>query len=315
MTPGFGPRVKFFGELLNQFVRCATPFFFLAAGYFFAVSLARGAAPLPHAAKQIRRLAIFALFWSLVYVFLPIKRLLRAPDSGYWSAVLVVVRRAKQMPAALIFNGSEAHLWFLPALGCALALLAIACHFRLERYFALLATGLFLFGLAGGAYEGTPIGIHLGINTRDGPFFSAIFVFTGFLIHALRVQVSARQALALVAFGVLLRILELLWVSGQYGASLNEVDYLLGTYPFGVGIFLWLLNGSRLGEVTWMVNLSRYSAGIYCAHMLFVNLLSARPLMVGNPLWEIARPFLILALTFVFVVTLARIRFLKPVLT
>ena len=63
MAARFGPEVRFFGELLNQFVRVATPFFFLASGYFFAVSLSRGAGAVPLAGKLIRRLIVFFLFW------------------------------------------------------------------------------------------------------------------------------------------------------------------------------------------------------------------------------------------------------------
>jgi len=37
------------------------------------------------------------------------------------------------------------------------------------------------------------------------------------------------------------------------------------------------------------LRLSRYSASVYCAHLLFVDLLSATPLFLGNPLWEVTR--------------------------
>src|SRR5579862_3026719 len=63
--PAFGPDVRLFGELLNQFVRVAVPFFFLASGYFYSVSLSRGEGPMPLAARLIRRLALFFLFWSV----------------------------------------------------------------------------------------------------------------------------------------------------------------------------------------------------------------------------------------------------------
>ena len=117
----------------------------------------------------------------------------------------------------------------------------------------------------GGAYKATPIGLDLNFNTRDGAFFSSIFVFTGYLIHRC--------------------------------------------------IFLLLLSSKRLGEFTLLTGLSKYSGGVYCAHMLFVRLLTVRQLIVGSVLWEIGRPFLILVLTYVFVMSAAKIRILKPVLT
>ncbi|MDB6084653.1 MAG: hypothetical protein JWN43_2534, partial [Gammaproteobacteria bacterium] len=235
MAAAFSPRVRFFGELLNQFVRVATPFFFLAAGYFFAVSLERGALAIPLARKLIQRLMWFFVFWSVVYVLVPIDVLLQVPEAGYWSAVAVTLSRS--MSLHFFLNGSEVHLWFLPALSCALALLAVACRFRLERALMGVAASLFLIGLLAGAYKATPIGFNLGLNTRNGPFFSTVFVVSGFMIHRLGVMPTVRQAISLILLGIALRILELLWITGQYGTSPSRIDYLLGTYPFGVGIF------------------------------------------------------------------------------
>jgi surface polysaccharide O-acyltransferase-like enzyme len=313
MAVPFSPEVRFFGALLNQFVRVATPFFFLAAGYFFAVSLERGAMAVPLARKLILRLMLFFAFWSIVYVLIPIDILFQMPEAGYWSAVRVMVSRS--MSVRFFLNGTSIHLWFLPALSCALALLAAACRFRLERGLMGLAAALFLIGLVAGAYKATPIGFDLGMNTRNGPFFSTIFVVSGFMIQRLGLLPTLREAISLIVLGAALRILELLWITGQYGTSPSQIDYLLGTYPFGVGIFLLLLTTKRLGEIKWMVGLSRYSAGVYCAHGLMVALLRTRNPTLADPVWEIARPFAALALTFALVMSLAKVPKLRLVIT
>jgi surface polysaccharide O-acyltransferase-like enzyme len=313
MTPGFDPQMKFLGELLNQFVRVGTPFFFLTSGYFFSVSVSRGRPPLGVMVKLVRRLALFAIFWSCVYLLLPIGNLLKPPHPDYVTAVLSLIKGYTR--PSLLVTGTAIHLWFLPAMACALILLAIACRFRLEKYFAILAAMLFLIGLAGGPYAATPIGIPIGINTRNGPFFSSIFVFTGYLLHKYGVRLSLRTAYALILGGIALRLAELYWLTINYGVHPSKIDYLLGTYPFGVGIFVWLLNSPHLGENRLLVRLSHYSPGVYCAHLLFIDLLTATPLFVGSPLWEVTRPFLILGLTFAWVIILARVRFLRPVLT
>jgi surface polysaccharide O-acyltransferase-like enzyme len=313
MAATFDPNVRIYGEWLNQCVRVATPFFFLAAGYFFAVSLSRGATAGPLAARRIQRLILFFSFWSIVYILAPVEAYLQAPDAGYWSAVRVMISHSSSLHFFL--SGSKFHLWFLTALSCALVLLAAACRLRLERGLMGLAIVLFFLGLLGGAYKATLIGLDLGINTRNGPFFSTIFVVTGFLIHRLGLQVTWRQALSLIALGVALRILELLWITGRYHTSPSDIDYLLGTYPFGVGIFTLLLTAQRLGEINWLVGLSRYSAGAYCAHMLVVELLGVRASAPGDPLWEIARPFAAFALTFALVASLGKVPLLRPVVT
>lgn len=310
---GFSPDVRFCGELFNQFVRIATPFFFLTAGYFFAVSLSRGAEPLSLASKLIKRLLFFFVFWSVCYIAVPTDLLLRTPEAGYWAAVQVMIARTYSWH--FLLNGNKVHLWFLPALSCALALLAAACRLRLERPFFWCAAALFLCGLLAGAYQATPVGLHFGLNTRNGPFFSTLFVASGFMIHRLDLQVSQRQALGLIALGVALRSIELLWISGRYGTAPSDIDYLLGTYPFGVGIFLILLKNRHLGEIRWMLSLSRYSAGVYCAHAFSVDLLMTMPLAVGDPFWEIARPFVALALTFALVMLLAKLPYVKSAMT
>jgi surface polysaccharide O-acyltransferase-like enzyme len=313
MGAAFDPGTRFYGELLNQFVRVATPFFFLAAGYFFGASLARGASALPLAAKLVKRLMLFFLFWSAVYVMAPIELYMAAPEAGYWTAVHIMVSRV--LSPHFLLNGTKVHMWFLPALSISLALLAIACRFRLERWLMGLAIALYVVGLLAGAYKSTPLGFDLGMNTRNGPFFAAIFVVSGFMIYRRGLQVSLAWALGLIAGGVVLRIVELYWITGRYDTPPSGIDYLLGTYPFGVGIFFLMLSTKRLGEVGWMVRLSRYSAGVYCAHILIVELLKMKPPDPSDPLWEIARPFVALVLSFALVMSMSKVRVLRPVVS
>lgn len=315
MTPEFSPQIQFAGSLFNQFVRVATPFFFLAAGYFFALSVARGAEPIGLGVKLVWRLVMFFVFWSMLYILVPVEVFLQAPAAGYWSAVNITLHQALSMRSAFLFNGSSVHLWFLPAMSIAIAMLAVSCKLRLQYLLAGVAVALYIVGLLGGAYKATPIGFDLGIQTRNGPFFSTIFVVTGYLIARLEVRLAVRYCIGLITLGVVMRIVELMWVTGQYATPPSEIDFLLGTYPFGVGIFLLLMATTRLGEVGWMVKLSRYSAGVYCAHMLFVALFEPRAPYVTNTLWELLSPFVVLAATFAFVALLSKVKFLRPVVT
>ena len=309
----FDPQARFYGELLNQFVRVATPFFFLAAGYFFALSVSRGAAPLPLAIKLIKRLMGFFVFWSAVYIVVPVEYLLRAPGMDYPTAVRFMLSQSFSLHVLL--NGTKVHLWFLPALSCSLALLAGALRLGWRRALLPVAVALYVFGLIAGAYQNTPLGWDLPFNTRNGPFFGTLFVVSGYLMYSQGWEFTKRQALTLIAAGMGLRLLELWWISGRYGTAPSEIDYMLGTYPFGVGIFMLLLTTRRLGEINWMVRLSRYSGGVYCAHVLAVELLKDRPPVWDDPLWEVARPFVALALTFGLVIGLSKVRFLRPVVS
>jgi surface polysaccharide O-acyltransferase-like enzyme len=315
MASAFDPDVRFYGGFLNQFVRVSNPFFFMVSGYFFAVSLSRGATALPLATKLIKRLMLFFLFWSLVYVLVPVNVLLEAPDVGYWSAIKISIWRLIETRYSVLLTGGRYHLWFLPALICSLALLAVAVRLRLERALMGVAAALFLFGLIAGAYKVTPVGWDLGINTRLGPFYGTVFVVSGFMIYRRGIRITLGWAASLIALGIVLRAAEFLWISGKYGTWPGDIDFLLGTYPFGVGIFALLLSTRFLGEIRWLVLLSRYSPGAYCAHVLVVDMLRIWPPSAGDPLWEVARPLLAFVLTFALVISMARITILKPVVT
>lgn len=313
MDVAFDDDVRFIGELINQFVRIATPFFFMASGYFFAASMGRGAQCWPLANGLIKRLGLFFVFWSLVYIFIPMEHLLQTPAMSYPAAVHATLSRAFSLK--FLLNGGRVHLWFLPAMACALALLAMATRFRLERLLLAVAVLLYGIGLLGGAYKATPIGIDLGIGTRNGPFFSTLFVVSGYLLYRSTLELSVRLAVGLIGLGVALRIAEVAWIMANSPTSPGQIEYLLGTYPFGVGIFLLLLKTQGLGQLSWMVRLSRYSAGIYCAHMLFVDYFTLRPMALGDPLWEVVRPLVILGLSIALVVSMAKIPTLRPVVT
>jgi surface polysaccharide O-acyltransferase-like enzyme len=312
ISAAFSPEQRMYGELFNQFVRVATPFFFLAAGYFFAVSVSRGAAPLPHAAKLIKRLAILFLFWALVYVFVPIELMLGPPAHGYWESVGIMWSRTASRH--FITNGNKVHLWFLPALACCLTLLAVACRLKWERALFVVAVGLYFFGLYVGAYQDTPIGWDISLNPRNGPFFGMLFVISGYMIQRLGWQFTQRQALGLIVLGIVLRVAELYWIT-DFGTRPSEIDFLLGTYPFGLGIFMLLALNPGLGKHRWIVRLSRYSPGVYCGHALVIDLLKDRPPLWADPLWEVARPFVGLALMFALVIGMSRFRVLRPVVT
>lgn len=51
-----------------------------------------------------------------------------------------------------------------------------------------------------------------------------------------------------------------------------EHDQLLGTLPFGVGFFLVMLNLPASRPARLLARLGPYSIGIYCLHLLFIEI-------------------------------------------
>jgi fucose 4-O-acetylase-like acetyltransferase len=52
--------------------------------------------------------------------------------------------------------------------------------------------------------------------------------------------------------------------------------------------------------------LGRFTLGIYCAHLLFVDLLAAGMESLNSPIAEVAFPILVLLLTIPFVILLSK---------
>ena len=93
-----------------------------------------------------------------------------------------------------------------------------------------------------------------------------------------------------------------------------EHDQLLGTLPYGIGVFLVALNAPTNALTTQLARLGPYSLGIYCVHLLAIEgvqaalahtapALGAMPYLVG---------FLAASASLGFCVALARVPALAP---
>jgi surface polysaccharide O-acyltransferase-like enzyme len=151
----------------------------------------------------------------------------------------------------VILEGGTIHLWFLPALACALLASGVLLALGLPRLLALLAIVLFAVGLAGGAYASTPFGFHARFNLRDGPFFSLVFFVTGAALARRRLPSTPWPGLALALAGLALQMLEVRWLHARWGANLVQ-DYVAATWLYGLGMgMLALSDAKRCGPRRW----------------------------------------------------------------
>lgn len=262
--------------LLNQLERFAVPLFFVFSGYFWAQKCQL---PRDHWVRSLqvgRRVLLIYLVWALVYLAVAALGLLWTQGPGALLPQLVHARRSGRLGLAHVFlEGGTIHLWFLPALACALLASGVLLAFGLRRLLALLAIVLFAIGLAGGPYAHTPIGFHARFNLRDGPFFSLIFFVTGAALARRRLPSSPWPGLVLALAGLALQVLEVSWLHRRWGANLVQ-DYVAATWLYGLGIGMLALSDAPPLRAPGLAALGPLVLGVYASHYLFVDLL--RPL-------------------------------------
>ncbi|MGF1689985.1 acyltransferase [Photobacterium kagoshimensis] len=256
--------------LLNQCSRFAVPLFFLIAGYFIAPKLI--ATPRATFIRYSLPLMKVWLAWSLIYLFMPFNletvfsQGYLADRQPYWQYLLSI-------PLNSLFEGGLVHLWYIPALVCAMGLLALLHNFKLQHALLATAVGLYIYGLAAGSYQ--PIfELSAPIFTRNGPFLSTLMVTIGFIIRQQQSNerswfISNTKAVTIAVIGMLLHLSEAYFLR-RYDIPFNTHDFLIGTPFWAYGLFILLLNKPQLGKGSALLATSKDVLGIYLVHLLVV---------------------------------------------
>jgi surface polysaccharide O-acyltransferase-like enzyme len=320
-----GPTAKLLGLAppathLNEYIEYAVfmgarwtmPFFFLIAGYFVgAQMLARPEDATRVAWRHTKRLLWVFVPWCVVYAA---ARVIFA--GGHLSAALgwpMVLPFPGHGLVALVLWGTEGHLWFLPALASALWLFALAPARMRGWPFLALAFGLFVFGVLGGAYRRTPIGIEVEFPTLVGPFMSTLFFAMGALYrhHQMRINVwlaGAMAVLGLLAYTAETRILQMYWSEPAI-----FVDYAFSSILYGVGVTLFAMQLPTLELARRVAAYAPYVIGIYASHFLFLNLLNPFGIYFPPLIWEAVFPTSVFLLSLGTVAAVpAAVRWLRP---
>lgn len=135
----------------------------------------------------------------------------------------------------------------------------------------LVAAGLFVAGLILGPYSVFSPLPRILADTRSGPFFGTIFVVAGACIARFEPRMYTEKWALVAAAGLLLQIAEALLISTHSGRTLGGYDYLIGTVPFGIGMFMALKDIRYPSFMAW---LGQCSLGMYCCHILVLNVLA-----------------------------------------
>ncbi|MDD9196928.1 acyltransferase family protein [Aliivibrio sp. S3MY1] len=257
--------IPVFGYAFNQFTRFAVPFFFILSGYFIQPKLMHD--PLKTIQSYCAPLLKIWLVWSALSLALPFhwKKVAEhgylTERTGYWNWLT-------QNPLNAIMEGGMVHLWFIPALIIAVAIIGLFVHFNKATWLIPIAVILYLYGLAGGSYQ-TLTDVWTPFFTRNGPFFSTLMVVIGFELRRRSITLSSTKATLLLLTGFAIHFSEAYWLT-TFDVPFNLHDFLIGTPLIGIGLFFLLLSKPRLGHHPITFTLSKHVLGIYVCHLLFV---------------------------------------------
>ncbi|WP_224067612.1 acyltransferase [Vibrio penaeicida] len=254
--------MQWVGYVLNQLTRFAVPLFFLISGYLIQPKLCSN--PLSTLKNYSIPLLKIWLVWSVICLLMPfnwyqfLTEGFIAERSGYWNWLL-------QNPLNTLFEGGLVHLWFIPGLLCAVAIIALGVHFKLSKGLVIVAGSLYVYGVLAGSYN-VLTDWEAPIFTRNGPFFSTLMVLIGFEIRRLKLSVPALNATIMALIGLSLHLGEA-EILAQYGTAFNSHDFLAATPIWASGILFLLLAKPNWGNKPWGFNLSGLVLGIYVAHL------------------------------------------------
>lgn len=293
---------------LNQLARFAVPFFFVVSGYFWGLKTLRAQGGLRPSLAMAKRIGVLFLVWSVVYLVQ--WDLVDALDRGLWEPVKQIywaLMHVLEFPVVTLLQGTKGHLWFLSSLFQSLCIGAVLLKLGGRVLFPV-AVVLYLVGLAGKAYSATPIGFDAAFDFRNGPFMALLFFVSGYHLSSLDSGPRWFAAgLLLAVLGTVLHFLEIWILHTHWGTSLDQ-DYVIGTYPMGVGVALMALSGRSVVNWTWATRVGPLVLGVYASHFMFVDLL--RPfdrMAAGSLIWDIGYVVLVFFLSLGLAVILARL--------
>ncbi|PFG58620.1 surface polysaccharide O-acyltransferase-like enzyme [Vibrio sp. ES.051] len=253
------------GYILNQLARFAVPLFFLISGYLIQPKLSRD--PVETFKNYAKPLMKIWVIWSLISLVMPFQWQTVA-EAGYLAERQNYWGYLMSTPINTIFEGGLVHLWFIPALVIAVALVTLLIRINMAQLLLPTAVLLYVYGVFAGSYS-TLTDLPAPFFTRNGPFFSTLLVAFGYLARDNQWQWSRNNTIRLILLGMALHFGEAYWLM-QHDVAFNSHDFLFGTVIWALGVFMWLLAHPNFGNMPWVFKLSPNVLGIYVSHLLVV---------------------------------------------
>jgi surface polysaccharide O-acyltransferase-like enzyme len=265
----YGNMANFVIDSAGRFV---VPFFFMSAGYFFALkTLNRD--PTSYFVKQVSNIASLYVFGLLLAS--PVFLIGSVAESGNDDVATTGTYELAGFlsPVELLYYGNSVSviLWFLPALIFSMTLIYLFVVFDKESYLIPVSLGFHCIGLLGASYT---MFVDVPFEVRDALFFGFFYTSLGYYLYSLDWQPNADRsrlylsATALfAAFHVGERyVLGYVLTGDSFGHSVYTASYTIGTALFTISLFVFLLSRPTLGKHTSLPSWGRYAVGIYVVH-------------------------------------------------
>jgi surface polysaccharide O-acyltransferase-like enzyme len=283
-----------------QASRFAVPFFFAAAGYFFARSLVAGRSRGRQYWRVTKTLLLLHVAWSVVYFVNP--PLGRIAEVGIAPAYAERLTDLVARPWDFVLVGPGPHLWFLVALWLAITIVVLVHSGPRPTLLLPLAAALYIVGALGGSYADTVLGLHLPMVTRDGPFLSTLPVALGFRAGLSGTVPRLRDGVLMLALGLVGHFCELALLSHSQADGVVDVNYVFCTVLMGHGALLVGLARLPFLERSWLAGWGTATRGIYLSHFLITcRLPRFRSLVPNECVWMVVAPVVTFLLSLLLV--------------
>ena len=246
-----------------------------------------------------KRILILFLAWCIIYL-LPynFSSIIEYGVLGPFKLSYGVLHDLLKDPITLLFQGTKIHLWYLPGLFCAIIICTFFIAVKKIRLLIILSISFYLFGVLAKSYADTPLGIHIGFNTRNGPFFCTLPFVVGYLLSG---KISNKKWMFYGFFiygsGLILHFTEIFMLWKIYSTKALNQDYVIGTFFMGFGIAIASLSDHPVLKNKILAKIGRMTLGIYLVHYIFVDLLRPIDKLSDNVAWEIGYVLIVLILS------------------
>ena len=277
-----------FNLFLRQFLNCAVPIFLAISGYFIGrKSFDEKGSYIKFLGKQITRVYVPMLFWSIPWALLSIKG-----GCDPWMAMLKT------------FFGEMSIFYFVILIIQYYILTPIIqkANIKIGGGYSIVLT---IIGISLFDYTQRILGMNLSLVQSGSPFpvWMAFYVMGVLKAQNIKFPFNTQKPLLYAAMGIALSVIHIAWLHETYGCVAPGIKLSSHIYTYYVIIWLFsdeaktLYNKYRNTKVAlWLVEAGRLSFFMYLTHCLIIFTFSI--IHIPN-LWSVRWP-LCIVLSYIF---------------
>jgi surface polysaccharide O-acyltransferase-like enzyme len=295
-------------------IRFAVPFFFMLNGYFFGLGSKRLGIKRQTMHTLSKTSKIYIVWWSIYLLFPSSGEIRRLGFAGSYETRIYRVTRGIE---EFVFYGPTTHLWYFPALICAvLTTFLVMSLIDSPRIQWILASMFYISGVLGGSYAASQFAIELPLNSRHAAFFSFLPFFIGFLIATKGEELLSKSQLLFIgilifAVGFIGHCLEVNWLARNFQQPINSHDYVFSTVIMSFGAFVCSLSKANFPGRKLLARFGKVSGGIFLIHILVLQRIPYLEPLIPPGLWHWISPFIAYSLSAYLCLFLLRVPVIK----